>query len=158
MHERANGGLDGTPNSSSRRRMTAMILSQPYRCSTSSTDDRHGALTDMLYLHLAEVVRLPPDMPTPTASLWLTSNKVTFSRRCALQIIVKNNTVHPFLSWTARMESAFWSSFICFSGRRRLFDFHYWIETLSPQLLKGWKTWVISVDTAVHHIEGKHDR
>ena len=41
-----------------------------------------------------------------------------------------------------------------FSGRRRLFDFHYWIETLSPQLLKGWKTWVISVDTAVHQIEG----
>ena len=41
-----------------------------------------------------------------------------------------------------------------FSGRRRAWDFHHWVEILSPSMLKGWMVWTLSFDTAVDPKDG----
>ena len=45
-----------------------------------------------------------------------------------------------------------------FSGRRREFDCHYWLETLGPVYLPGWRLLLLSFDTAVHPNLGNLDR
>lgn len=41
-----------------------------------------------------------------------------------------------------------------YSGRRRLWDFHHWIDELQSDLLDGWSVWTLSFDTAVHPKDG----
>ena len=44
-----------------------------------------------------------------------------------------------------------------FSGRRRAYDCHHWLETLGPRYLPGWKFLLLSFDTAVHPQLGNLD-